>query len=48
MRSRSAMSTFGVASPMAKSSSSAVHSELSDTEIAPIDTIAAKLITHSG
>ena len=42
------MSTVVPESSSAKSSSSSVHHALSDTEIAPIDTIAAHEITHSG
>jgi hypothetical protein len=47
-RSASAISTFGVESPSAKSSSSAVHHALSETDTAPMPWMPAKAITHSG
>ena len=48
IRSASAISTDAPQSDRAKSISSAVHQALKLTEIAPIDTAAAKDTTHSG
>ena len=48
MRSSSAINTFAPLSTSAKSISSSVHHEFIDTEIAPIDVIAANDMIHSG